>query len=273
MPASPQDSRDSRTPHHWVFADSASPLGFPRIPTPLEAPGLSFSRVQCLEKAEASETGLVRRKRDTGNVSGSKYLGAHEPWRRHPRPEAQRSMEEAAAAGWYFRELSGHAFGVLKCAAMGDPGACTVTVYTTSGPFDGSETAKVIRQKLRACPHQERLEVPDRDLGRSDDELERTVERLVQAATGLQQRFRAAAAIEMAIEDDDVEEFHGQEEVLVRGDNDAQIAWAELGRPLSPWPPEERIGELLYEAETLINRISRAEIADRLRRRLGENRP
>lgn len=206
-------------------------------------------------------------------MSGVTYLSPNEPWPSHPRPEARAALKEAAAAGWYFRKLSNHAFGMIKCAAMGDPGACSLQVFSTSGPFDGSETAKVIRRKLRACPHQalpdEAEVLPDQ----SDEDLERCVRALLQAAAGLDARARAAEAIDVAIEHDDVDALDAQEDARVRGDNRAQVAWAQLGRPVEPWPPAVGVEALLAEAENLTSMVTNEKAAARLLDLIEQTRP
>lgn len=195
------------------------------------------------------------------------YLDPTEPWPAHSRPEAQKALKEAAGAGWYFTKLSNHAFGRIKCSVTTGADSCSLIVYSTSGPVDGSATAKNIRQALRKCHHHREPEAGDEpDL--ADDELERNVTRLLQAAAGLRERARAEAAIEAAIEGDDVDELDLQVDAQTWADNEAQVAWAQMGRPVDPWPPAVRADELLIEAEHMISLITDAEIAGRLRSQL-----
>jgi len=85
------------------------------------------------------------------------YLGPTEAWSRHPRPQARAALEEARDAGWWFEHSErGHAFGRLRCMPPErdpDGTACKVMVLSTSGAADGSDTARVIRDAVRKCPH------------------------------------------------------------------------------------------------------------------------
>lgn len=213
----------------------------------------------------APGTGRVRT-----DVKRDSYLMPDEAWPRHPRNEAQRSLERAAAAGWSFRKLTNHAFGRIVCPAIGDPDACSVIVLSTSGPRDGSWTAKVIDDKVKRCRHGQPAEAApfedeDLDRTRSDDELERRTTRLLEAAEGLRQRAEAEAAMEWAADEGDDATFDRQDERHGEGDIRARTAWAVLGRPFDPWPPEQGIEVLLDEADVAISGIADVEIAERLR--------
>lgn len=84
------------------------------------------------------------------------YLSPIQHWPKHPRPQARAALEEARAAGWSFRPSAGHTFGRLRCLPPErDPEseACKVPLYSTSGSADGSDTARVIRDAVRKCPH------------------------------------------------------------------------------------------------------------------------
>lgn len=185
---------------------------------------------------------------------------------RHGRPLARAALSEAAAAGWHLRKSDGHPFGVIRCPAIGQPGACRVLVHSTSGPADGSETAKAIRKALRSCPHQPGAEPEVDELDSlTDAKIERRVEGLLGAVDGLGRRMRAAAAVEDAIERDDVTAFDEENQRLVAGDNAAQVAWAGLGRPVDPWPPAIGQEELVAEIDRLVAAVDNAEVTERLR--------
>ncbi|HEY9564414.1 MAG TPA: hypothetical protein VIR30_11650, partial [Nocardioides sp.] len=114
------------------------------------------------------------------------YLDPTEPWPGHGRPEARAALKDAAKAGWHFRPSSGHIFGTLKCSAIGQAGACTLPVFSTSGPADGSATAKKIRSMLRKCPHKTGADdEPVEEQSLSDAEITQSVVALVTAVDGL----------------------------------------------------------------------------------------
>ena len=84
------------------------------------------------------------------------YLAPGDQWPLHSRPLARAALEEARAAGWWFRPSEGHTFGRLRCMPPEqdrEKDACKVPVYSTSGPRDGSETARAIRDAVRKCGH------------------------------------------------------------------------------------------------------------------------
>lgn len=194
------------------------------------------------------------------------YLGPGQRWPKHSRPEARAALREAAAAGWHLRKSDGHIFGTIKCPAMGQPGECTKSVFSTSGSADGADTARAIRKALRNCPHRDsgEVDVVSEDEGLADPAIERMVRRLIAAADGLQRRSLATVELERAIDRDDVAAFDESSQRVVGADNDAQIALTELGRPVDPWPPEVGRQELLDEVERLISRVDDADLARRL---------
>lgn len=201
----------------------------------------------------------------------ARHLGPGEAWPTHSRPEARDALEEAAAAGWHLRPSTGHTFGRLTCPHLGQPGACIVVVYSTAGPADGSETAKVIRRALRRCPHQPETSAPQHEAAGdrvfNDEQIQRRVERLLEVIVGLDRRDAADDRLDDAIARDDVEAFEEHQRQRTVADNSAQTAWAALGRPLGVWPPEERRSELLDDVERWIERVTDPEVAARLRAR------
>lgn len=80
------------------------------------------------------------------------YLPPSATWPEHPRPLAREALNEARRAGWWLKQGS-HDFGVLLCGEPGSEERCKIPVFSTSGPADGSETAKNIRRGLKKCPH------------------------------------------------------------------------------------------------------------------------
>lgn len=205
----------------------------------------------------------------------AEWLGPLEPWPRHPRPLARAALRDAAAAGWHLRKSNGHSFGTLKCPAKGTPGACTVVVFSTSGAADGSETAREIRKALRACPHRNDIEHAQQDAEAelSDEVIEARVRRLLEAVDGLDRRERSEAGLDQAIERDDVGAFEEHSRGLTEADNDAQIALAELGLPLDPWPPSVGRAELLEEAKDFSRRAMSPDVLQRLTAMVEQVRP
>lgn len=179
---------------------------------------------------------------------------------------AREALRDAARAGWSFRKGSDHSFGRLACCAVGQPGACKTVVYSTSGPADGSATAREIRRALRSCPHQLDQEGPGLELPTmtNDEELEARIERLTEAADGLSRRADAGEAAERAIERDDEEDFDEQERRFTDADNDALVAATGLGLPIEPWPPLVSRAELLGEATALMEAVSDPQARQRL---------
>src|SRR3546814_2583740 len=98
---------------------------------------------------------------------------------------------------------------------------------------------------LRKCPHRTGADDgPVEEQSLSDAEITQSVVALVTAVDGLDERERAESAIDIAIANDDVSELDEQVERLDRGDNAAQVAFVQLGRPVAPWRSEEHTSEL-----------------------------
>src|SRR3546814_13367652 len=103
---------------------------------------------------------------------------------------------------------------------------------------------------LRKCPHRTGADDgPVEEQSLSDAEITQSVVALVTAVDGLDERERAESAIDIAIANDDVSELDEQVERLDRGDNAAQVAFVQLGRPVAPWPPAVARDALLTEAK------------------------
>ena len=204
-----------------------------------------------------------------------RYLGPDETWPKHSRKLARAALREAADASWHLKKSDGHIFGTIRCPAVDQDAACRKPVYSTSGPADGSETAKKIREALRKCPHQPVDRTDDGDaLGSmSDEEIQVRVERLLLAVDGLDRRAAAEAAMDDAAEQDDLPGFEEGDRRMTEGDNTAQAAWAQLHRPLEPWPPSEGRRELLDEAAQHVAAVSDAELKRRLTSKVDGLRP
>jgi hypothetical protein len=218
------------------------------------------------------------------------YLRPADPWPRHSRPQAGAALEAARAAGWWFKPSGGHTFGRLRClppehAAGSD--ACKVPIYSTSGAADGSDTARVIRDALRKCPH-DRSPVaaePDPEAsGRLASGKLAKIAALIDAAESLvaerSARREANEVIDGALrqlaEDQDAAIDHLDEAAAQLG----RRAETEHGRAYSaalragagePWPPAEGAEELaelaqraLQEAMGLIVRAASSEGIGRL---------
>src|SRR3546814_3526573 len=105
---------------------------------------------------------------------------------------------------------------------------------------------------LRKCPHKTGADdEPVEEQSLSDAEITQSVVALVTAVDGLDERERAESALDIAIANDDVSEPDEQVERLDRGDNAAHVAFVQLGRPVSPWPPAVVRDALPTEATTI----------------------
>ncbi len=198
----------------------------------------------------------------------TEWLGPGDSWTKHPRPQARTSLREAALAGWSFRKLTGHSFGMLRC---GDgPGCCRVLVYSTSGPADGSETAREIRKALRSCTHHD-AEIAGNIDGddHADDEIEARVAALVRAIRALDARDEELAAGEQALDDDDLPNYEAHLDRVTTVENDAVMSIASIGIPVPPWPPAIGRSELFREAGRWIALVQDDSTRQRLEDILG----
>lgn len=192
----------------------------------------------------------------------SEWLGPDESWDAHPRPEAQKAMLEARAAGWFLRPHRGSSaktFGRIACRRV-DGGARPaqqhgLSVYKTSGPPDGSQTAASIRAALRSCtcaadaaqdsPTAKPVEVDGgRELAalRAITAAERLVGALLLLLAGRHSRKRAEELLDLAgAAVDDVERWFDdavrREEQADRRDSEARELADALGLGHVPWPP------------------------------------
>lgn len=188
-------------------------------------------------------------------------------------------------AGWWFRPSSGHAFGRLRCMPPDqdpDNAACKIPVWSSSGPADGSETARAIRDAVRKCPH----EHPSSVVGAEPEHAARmaggrlsALSRLISAARDLvdeaTDRQKAAETMRgalTALEQGDLDTAVALEKESERLEDQAASknarAWAEaasvgIGKP---WPPVRGAEELLEAAgeglDALVAWIEAAEGAD-----------
>ncbi len=184
---------------------------------------------------------------------------------------AAAALEEARANGWWFKPAarSGHAFGRLRCSHPGSrpENACTVAVYSTSGPADGSETARNIREALRKCPHdppsraQQEPEGLVRVLGGRLAVAARLLDSAEALVEALEQDTEAQRVWE-TLELGDDSRMVEQETILDQLDRDATRARAR-GQALAadtgledPWPPGEGAGELLDAVAQILEEIA-----------------
>lgn len=181
-----------------------------------------------------------------------------ERWPPHPRPLARLALAKAKAAGWVFKPSggSGHIFGSLRCREPQglDPAeVCKVPVYSTSGPADGSTTARVIENAIRQCPHASigRLLRPQDALGPTAARLS-MVGHLLVAAEALIEAMRAdvqsAAIYAHAVGVLDENPQSDVEGLGLRADECDRVAREALARGLAAataagigtnWPPSE----------------------------------
>jgi hypothetical protein len=196
------------------------------------------------------------------------YLGPTDRWPAHSRPQARAALEEARAAGWWFRPSGGHTFGRLRCVPPErdlEQEACVVPVYSTSGTADGSDTARVIRDAVRKCPH-------ERDFGTDGGAHPEGAARLaagklaqiaglVEAAEGLLAKEAADREADDVIEDalrrlahdidspiDGLDERATELERLASLESGRAYAAASRVGAADPWPPRDGARELLQLA-------------------------
>ncbi len=223
------------------------------------------------------------------------HLSPADAWPRHQRPQAAAALEEARLAGWWFRPSDGHIFGRLRCrppapGGMTDDDACKVPIFSTSGPADGSETARVIREAVRKCSHSRTQASPrSRDSaallagGRLDE-----LSRLAVAATALLYAADATQQADIALDDavQALEEHSRTEEAEAlerHSDEMRRRAASESSRALAaatsigrgvPWPPGEGAAELVEQLTAGLDEVepllAEAEGAASLDRPLAE---
>jgi hypothetical protein len=192
------------------------------------------------------------------------FLGPHDRWPRHSRPQARAALEEAREAGWWLRPSDGHNFGRLRCMPTDlDPynEACKVPIFSTSGAEDGSDTARVIRDALRRCTHTRRHSKgesvdPESAAHCVGGELA-DVERLIDAADALYAKERALEEAGRIVDtalgrlEDDAGTDTREADRLASGLD--RLASIQEGRALAaaltagagePWPPGDGAREL-----------------------------
>jgi hypothetical protein len=91
-------------------------------------------------------------------MSQAAWLGPRDAWPAHSRPLAQRALKRLRVDGWYLKRAKAGAkgWGTVTCAdptLYGPDMRCTTFVSSTSGPADGSETAKTLEALNQKCPH------------------------------------------------------------------------------------------------------------------------
>lgn len=91
-------------------------------------------------------------------MSQAGWLGPRDTWPEHSRPLARRALKKMRADGWFLKKSSGGAkvWGVVTCAdpsLYGPDVRCSTIVLSTSGPADGSETAKSLDALRQKCTH------------------------------------------------------------------------------------------------------------------------
>lgn len=190
------------------------------------------------------------------------YLAPRDQWPRHSRPLARAALEQARSQGWWFRPSEGHAFGRLRCRPPEqDPGndACKVPVYSTSGPEDGSETARAILDALRKCPHDQGSQdceapTPEAAARIAAGALAITA-RLIEAAQALLRKDQvlteaddlledALARLDAGAEVDGVDAAVSELERLASVEDSHGLAAAAQAGAGDPWPPADGAREL-----------------------------
>lgn len=194
------------------------------------------------------------------------YLGPRDRWPRHQRPEAQIALSEARRDGWYLKPGAGsaHLFGRLRCRSPQElpTGACVVGVYSTSGARDGSDSAQVIRDALRTCPHHHEATETHEELAPEDAATEAAVlanrlRNLLTAASALLAEAEHHDEIDRLIADTMAplaEPTEADEERLQALEAAAASARGKglamgIAARVEPWPPAEGLVEVLAIAE------------------------
>jgi len=199
------------------------------------------------------------------------YLGPTEAWSRHPRPQARAALEEARDAGWWFEHSErGHAFGRLRCMPPErdpDGTACKVMVLSTSGAADGSDTARVIRDAVRKCPHDLTPPVqpptPEAAARRASGKLAQTAA-LVEAAERLVTAHNSAEEAGALLEDalrqldqgwatDELERRIDELEHEAETEGYRAQAAAIRAGAADPWPPKDGARELVNLARDVLD--------------------
>jgi hypothetical protein len=193
----------------------------------------------------------------------SGYLAPTDSWPRHPRPAARVALSEARAKGWWLEPVAGHAFGRLRCAPPGGDSpsdACVMLVWSTSGPRDGSDTARHILDGLRKCTHDQSTGPP---LGPEDyaDRAEVALDR-VDAFLDAADNFHAMRladeeadeAISAAIDHLDqfgdagferMDQWAAEADIEASRQRARALAAAARAGVDDPWPPQLSADELL----------------------------
>jgi hypothetical protein len=144
--------------------------------------------------------------------------------------------------------------------------ACKVPVYSTSGAVDGSDTARVIRDALRKCPHERDADGEDSPAPDSAARLAggtlADVARLIDAADSLLAKEVALREVGEIIEaaldqieedaDADTREIEGvawELERLASIEDARGLAAASQAGAADPWPPGDGARELVGLAE------------------------
>jgi hypothetical protein len=200
------------------------------------------------------------------------YLGPADSWPGHPRPQARAALEEARQAGWWFKSSAGHGFGRLRCLAPEqdpDNQACKVPIYSTSGSADGSDTARVIRDAVRKCPHGRTTAAaepdPEAHARLASGKLAQ-IDALIVAAQSLASeqaaRNNANEILEGALrqlEEDENAHVEHLEDEIARLESEASIVRTRAHTAAlragfgDPWPPGDGARELLALAEAVFD--------------------
>lgn len=197
----------------------------------------------------------------------STWLSSTEVWPKHKGSLAEAALGEARDAGWLFR--SGGHFGTIKCCEdTGQPGhdPCRLSIFGSSGPADGSETAKQIRSSIRKCPHRDRTAPSTTDVEtelRSARQSEAHLDRLIAAGIKLTEAegfsAQAASALKKAYRDDSLEHLAEAERLTGWAEERSgeALSHAAYAGRVHPWPPAEGAAELAQEAMKIVETLRR----------------
>jgi hypothetical protein len=170
------------------------------------------------------------------------WLSPTDVWPTHSRPEAQKALLAARAAGFWFAKLSAHAFGKIRC--------------------DSPDSGREIRKAIRNCNCERGLATERQSPTFAEDQLVeelRVLAQLTAAGLHLCEEDRAHSQAELAVnspdEFDATDRFDRATNHADSSAEAAHLAAAMAGRG-HPWPPARRAEELLTE---LVSRMGTLE--------------
>ena len=198
----------------------------------------------------------------------SSWLGPGDHWPAHPRPQAQQALKRARKAGFHLRPSKDHTFGFLGCGCKDDPvQECRESVLKTSGPKDGSVTARYIDDLVRKCPHDRVAQEADHSEDPLD-EINGILYRLPRFLDACDSLLKAAASFDAAQasideaiagsqdEDDLVEKAAVLEAAGLQAGHMAKSHGMQADEWADGWPPADGAREVCHRASAAHQRAT-----------------